>query len=271
MIGLPENLKKRVNKFLDDEDHQNPQSFFVMTKRLLEKTFYEVFEVRGIMKRRKPDILLANSDRVFLIKQGCAWFVRDIQKQVKHLKFSRIETQPKLLQISKQSFAQNPAFNKLLGLVPASPVNDIMNIMPGIFVIGGIFGTFLGIMKALPELGGMNLDNPEQAKMIMDQFLLKIAFSMNTSLLGIILSVSLSFFNTALSPEKVFSDVIDRFEATLDLLWHRATSNDLPAQINKFDENRDPLEALAEESIFQELKNGSKRSPADKKTSFLRV
>lgn len=254
-------FEKRVNKYLEDTSPQTPASFFMVTKRLLERTYYEIFEVRGIMKRRKPDVLMDKGDRFFLIKQGVAWFVRDITRQVQHLKFNRVETQPKLLNISKTSMARNPAFNKLFGVIPLGPLNDMLNIMPGMFVIGGIFGTFLGIMQALPSLGGMDLANAEQSKVILDKFLIDIAFSMNTSILGIILSVFTSFFNTAFSPDKAFSEVVEHFEHTLDLLWHRSTSNDLPQNIAKFDENVDPIDALAAQSIEQELTKNSAGLP----------
>ena len=210
-------FEKRASKFLNDLGPHKPISFFRTVKKLLEKTFYEAFEVRSIMKRRDPDILASKTDRVFLVQQGCAWFVHDLQKSLAHLKYDRVETQAKMLQLTRSSFQRNPAFNKVFGILPAGSVNDILNTMPQIFVISGIFGTFLGIMKALPELGGMDIANPEQTKLVMDTFLLRLAFSMNTSILGIALSVCMTFLNTTLNPQKVFSETVDRLETELIL------------------------------------------------------
>ena len=246
-------FEKRVNQFLENEHHLKEVSFFITAKKILERTYYEIFEARAILKRRKPDYIMAVSDRVFLIKQGVAWLIHDIQKQIRHLRHGKSENAPKLLQITKTTFQKNPAFNKILGIVPAAPVNDILNILPGVFIVAGIFGTFLGIMKALPELGGMDLSNGEQSKMIMDQFLLKISFAMSTSLLGILLSVALNFYNTLFSPDKKFVEIVESFENTMDLLWNRSSNNTLPHEIAKFDEHKDPIEALAEESIKKEL------------------
>ncbi len=246
-------FEKRASQFLEDLGPHKPISFFRTVKKLLEKTFYEAFEVRSIMKRRDPDILASKTDRVFLVQQGCAWFVHDLQKSLAHLKYDRVETQAKMLQLTRSSFQRNPAFNKVLGIIPAGSLNDVLNAMPQILVISGIFGTFLGIMKALPELGGMDIANPEQTKLVMDHFLLRLAFSMNTSILGIALSVCMTFLNTWMNADKVFTQTVERFESVLDLIWHRSQDNDLPEQWNKFDENRDPMEVLAEKSIYRTL------------------
>lgn len=258
-------VEKRTNTFLQDLGPHKPISFFRTVKKLLEKTYYEVFEVRSIMKRRDPDVLAAAADRVFLVQQGCAWFVHDLQKSLAHLKYDRVETQAKMLQLTRSSFQRNPAFNRLFGVIPAAPLNDLLNTLPQIFVISGIFGTFLGIVKALPELSGMDIGNTEQTKLIMDTFLLRLAFSMNSSILGIALSVAMTFINTTFNPDKVFSQAVERFEAVLDLLWHRSHDNDLPEVWNKFDENRDPLEVLAEKSVYRALHLDHEIQPTSEK------
>ncbi len=257
-------FEKRVNLFLETEDHKKEVSFFVTAKRILERTFYEIFEIRDIMKRRKPDILMSRSDRLFLIKQGCAWLVKDMQKQIRHLRHGKTDAQPKLMQMTRSSLQNNPAFNKLFGVVPSAPINEVLNILPGIFIVAGIFGTFLGIMKALPELGTMDLANSEKSKEVMDQFLLKISFAMSTSLVGIMLSIVMNFFNTLFSPDKKFVEIVERFENALDLLWSRSNNNDLPEDIPDFDEHRDAIDALAENAINQTVKENkvaSKRTP----------
>ena len=47
--------------------------------------------------------------------------------------------------------------------------------------------------------------------------------------------------------------MIDRFESALDLLWYRSDNNDYPQNEKPFDEHRDAVEALAEESLGLEL------------------
>ena len=121
------------------------------------------------------------------------------------------------------------------------------------FIIGGIFGTFLGIMKGLPELKEMNLAQVQQTQDTMKIFLERIAFSMGTSIIGIILSVTMLVVNTIFSPEKFFISTVDRFENALDLLWYRSSNNLLPEEIPDFDEHRDPIEAIREQKLKKKL------------------
>lgn len=242
---------KRVHRFVDNNKKVSNLSFYIMVKKIMEKTFYELFEVRAIMKRRKLDAITPISDRIFLIQHGSARLVKDTLTQIRHLKHNR--EHPKLHEITKSIFENNPSFKKIFGIVPTATLNDFLNILPGIFIIGGIFGTFLGIMKALPELGGMDLSDVEGSKTIMDDFLLKISFSMTTSIVGIMLSVLLNIFNTFASPEKIFINIVNRFENCLDILWNLSDNNNIPEEIEEFDEHRDPIEALAEKSVDKEL------------------
>lgn len=246
-------FERRVSKFIDKEEPgvSPDRSFYLLTKSLLEKTFYEIFEIRDRMGRRKKDRMMTLSDRVFMIRAGCAWIIKDILKQVKFLKWH--DGNPKLLAITKTTFQQNPYFNRVFAIVPISGLNDLVSILPGMFVIGGIFGTFLGIVNGLPKLGGMSLEDAQMSKQVMDAFLFEVSFAMNSSIIGILLSVVMTLINTALSPEKVFTSMIERFESTLDLLWYRSNNNDYPVGVKEFDEHKDPVEALAEEAVASEV------------------
>lgn len=258
-------FKKRVDLYIEEHAQHNAKiSFYMATKRILEKTFYESFKIRSIMKRRNPDLIMILADRVFLVQQGCARLVRDTLKQVKYLKFG---TTNNFLDVSKNVYQNNPCFNKLFGIVPISLLNDLLGIIPGLFIIGGIFGTFLGIMRALPELGGMELTDIEGTKAIMDNFLLKISFSMSTSIVGIILSVCTSLLNTTLSPEKLFMDTVELYNNALNILWNRSDCNDYDFEEQEFDEHRDAIQALAETSIEQELNEIMPKKMHDRRTN----
>lgn len=245
-------FEKRIHRTIDEQSEKLPNSFYVGVKRLLEKTYYEIFEYRGIKKRRDTDYITSLTDRVFLIQHGCALLVRDTLKQIKYLKHDT-GAHPKLLEIVKSTFKNNPCFSKIFGVFPAGKYNDLLNILPGLFIIGGIFGTFLGIMKGLPELKEMNLAQVQQTQDTMKIFLERIAFSMGTSIIGIILSVTMLVVNTIFSPEKVFISTVDRFENALDLLWYRSSNNLLPEEIPDFDEHRDPIEAIREQKLEEEI------------------
>ena len=256
-------FEKRVNRFMDSEipGKVKDVSFYALVKKMLERTYYEAFEMRDRMNRRKNDNVMTWSDRVFLVKQGCAWLVKDILKQMKFLKWN--EGNPKLLNITKATFHHNPCFNKIFGILPMTSVNEVVAIMPGLFVVAGILGTFIGIAKGLPELGGMNMSDLDNTKLIMDRFLNEIAFAMHSSIYGISFSLLMHFWNTFFSPERAYVSMIDRFESSLDLLWYRSDNNDFPSQDRGFDEHRDPVEALAEESVSHEIEKNPRGRDMD--------
>ena len=246
-----EQLEKRANLMFDHAENDTNLSFYGTMKRLLERTYYELFAVRSIMKRRRPDSVATLGDRIFLIQHGCARLVESTLRKIKFLRYD--SQQPRFLDISKNVFESNPCFNKIFGVIPTTLVNDMLNILPGLFIVGGIFGTFLGIMQGLPGLGGMDLADIEGSKKIMDEFLLKAAYAMGTSVLGIVCSVTMTLANTALSAEKLFVSSVNRFEAVLNGVWVRCNHNKIPTNDTKFDEHKDSLEALAEQALDKEL------------------
>ncbi len=244
-------FEKRAISFLNQNDKTRSRSFFILCKNLLERTYYEMFEMRSIMKRRRIDHIAAPSDRLFLIQQGTAYLVRDSLKELKYIKYDGLR--PPLVEIVKSVFANNPCFTRVFGILPVGAFNDFLNILPGLFIVGGIFGTFLGIMQALPELGAMDIRDPESTKLVMDTFLAKIAFSMSTSTVGILLSVTMTIYNNFLSPERLFLKIVERFERCLFRIWSLCENNQLPEEIPSFDEHRDAVEALASLSVEKEL------------------
>lgn len=250
-------FERRVNHFMEAEvpGVTKNVSFYVLAKKNLERTYYEVFEVRDRMKRRRPDLIMSVGDRIFLIKHGCAWLVKDILKQLKFLKWN--EGNPKLLNITKATLQHNPCFNRVFGIIPMSGLNDLISIFPGLFVVGGILGTFIGIAGGLQELGTMNLQDLENTKNIMDRFLHEISFAMGTSIVGIIFSLLSHITNVIFSPERSYVSMVDRFESALDLLWYRSDNNEFPQNEKPFDEHRDPAEALAEDSLNNEIAKAS--------------
>jgi hypothetical protein len=257
-------FEKRVGRFMDRETPGLVKnvSFFVLAKRMLERTYYESFEMRERLKRRRNDPVMGWSDRLFLVKQGCAWLVKDILKQLKFIKW--VEGNPKLLNITKATFQHNPCFNRIFGVLQIGAVNDVVSIMPGLFVVAGILGTFIGIAKGLPSLAGMSLTDLDNTKNVMDQFLNEISFAMRSSIAGITFSLLMHFWNTIFSPERVYMSMIDRFESSMDLLWYRSDNNNYPSQEKGFDEHRDPIEALAEESVLVEVQRNPKNRDDDK-------
>ncbi|MEK6555170.1 MAG: hypothetical protein AABZ31_08020, partial [Bdellovibrionota bacterium] len=254
-------FEKRVHDFIEAEDpnaRKHP-SFYMLAKKMLEKTFYEVFELRDRLRRRKRDGVESFWDRQFLVRPGSAWLVKDLLVQLRFVKWNH--ENPKLLNITKTTFQQNPYFNRVFGVMKIGSLNDFINILPGLFVIGGILGTFIGIVSGLPKLGGMNLENMEVSKNVMDGFLVEVAVAMNSSILGIICSLVMTVLNTTFSADRVYSSTIDRLESTLDLLWYRSENNTF---VNLSPEERDPSDILAEETLTAELSRNKRLRTLEK-------
>jgi hypothetical protein len=246
------NFQKRVYDYLEKRpESAKHTSFYVTAKVLLEKTYYELFIMRAVMKRRNPDIIMDKADRIFLVQQGCARLVKDTLKHIKYFRYDM--HRPNTVGVSAQILEKNPQFNNVLGYFPVGTFNEVLNLFPGIFIVGGIFGTFLGIMKALPELGGMDLSDIDKTKQVMDHFLVKMSYSMITSILGILLNVTMTFLNAFMNPNKIFVDIVERFENSLDTLWNCCSDNKLPEEIPNFDEHKDPIEALAEDAVNKQI------------------
>lgn len=236
LITVTIHRQKRFVKEFSKRVHQdiinNPEpkgSFYFLVKRALTRTYFETFELRTRYKRRNEDHIMTIGDRVFLIQDG---IIRLIDDFLKHVRYLRKDSghQPSFHEISNSVFGANPVFNRLLGIFSMSRSNDLLNILPSIFIIAGIFGTFLGIMKALPELTAMDITNAEASKLVIDSFLIKISFALSTSILGIILSVIMSFLNTLLSPTNTYVEIVDSFNAACELMWNKAENNEYDAR-----------------------------------------
>lgn len=220
-------FQNRVQMYLIDkhEDKKLEKSFFTILRYNLEKTYYEIFDLRDKNHRRKLDRIHIIWDRIFHIKKGCAEFIIDFLHQIRYLKLDR--TEPQFIDKSKASFNNNKTFGKIFGFIPAVFFDETLQKLPSIFVIGGIFGTFLGIMYSLPDLARIDISDAVGSKEIMNSFLMKISFAMNTSIVGIIYSVSMNFLNATMGPDNLVYSLMNNFSSSVDILWNKSENNNL--------------------------------------------
>lgn len=250
-------FEKRLYMRLNEETNLHEISFFRLVKSLLEQTYFEYFELRARHRRRTRlddnDNLKIIRDRVLLIQDGCALLVKDTLKQVRYMKLRRAT--PNTLDIAKSAFDNNQAFSKCFGVFSAPPVNGILETLPGLFIVAGIFGTFLGIMQALPELRGMDISDVEQTKIVMDAFLLKVSFALSSSILGITLSVLMGTFNSMFDPESVYLATVERYASCLKVAWNRSVANKADDDVTPVRTSIEPTEREmdAEEALHDFL------------------
>jgi hypothetical protein len=223
-FGFAREFEKRVRRYFADPKAERIDSFYRLAKKVFHNTFYETFELKKKYKRRNLDHVTTVTDRLFLIEDGVARLINDTLRQVRYLKKDGFP--PKMIEVTKGVFDNNPVFTRLVGIFPIGMVNEILNILPGLLIIGGIFGTFLGVAKGLPELGGMDLGNVEETRKIMDTFLSTISMAMIKSIVGIALSVLMTLVNTLLSPDGLYYNLINRYSDSLESLWNETSRND---------------------------------------------
>lgn len=225
-------------------------SFYPLVKKFLARTYFENFELRAKYKRRNEDHIMTIGDRAFLIQDGIIRLIDDFLKHARYLHRDE-RLRPNFSEISNNVFSTNPVFNRVFGLFSMSRSNDVLNILPSIFIVAGIFGTFLGIMRALPELTAMDITDAAASKAVIDSFLIKISFALSTSILGIILSILMSFLNALLSPESTYVEIIDSFKSAIEILWNKCENN----QLNTDEESISFEESEAEDAFELAIAN----------------
>lgn len=103
---------------------------------------------------------------------------------------------PNFNELSDRILEKDDNWNKLLNFFPIGPISRLIDILPGLFVVFGIFGTFIGISMALPKIAQMDFNNLEASGEILTSFVLSVTYAMKTSIAGILFSVVMTLLNT---------------------------------------------------------------------------
>lgn len=123
---------------------------------------------------------------------------------------------PNFTELTDRILEQDDEWNKLSGLIPVAPIARLNDIMPGLFVVFGIFGTFIGISMALPEIANIDFNNLDGSGDILTRFVLNVTYAMKTSIAGILFSLVMTFINTIApvrgSRQKTFKKLANCFE-----------------------------------------------------------
>ncbi len=216
-------FETRTHRFLNKEYPEDKKfnKFHEVVGFILNKTFHESYTARRLFRKRKEDSKVAALNRMFLIETGAKSLIDDTLKQTKYHDSGR---EPDFESISKYAFNSNPYFNRLWGVIPIGLMNNVFSRLPSLFIIGGIFGTFLGISKGLPALKAMDPGNIVAAQATLENFLESMTLAMYSSVVGIFLSVCFTLINTFMSFSSMYVSLVDRFTQSLELLWKETSS-----------------------------------------------
>ncbi len=126
---------------------------------------------------------------------------------------------PNYPEIADRILEKDDNYNKLFNFLPIAPVSRLINVLPSLFVVFGIFGTFIGISMALPEIAKMDFNNLDTSGEILTSFVLSVTYAMKTSIAGILYSLLMTVLNT-IAPIKSLRDKTDKkFSNCLENIW----------------------------------------------------
>jgi hypothetical protein len=114
---------------------------------------------------------------------------------------------------------QDSSWTKTLKHLPIEEMSRMIDALPGIFVVLGVFGTFIGISMALPEIANIDFNDLDASAGTLMQFVLKTTYAMKTSIAGIFFSLILTVLNTLFPIKGVRYRIFKKVEAALQMLW----------------------------------------------------
>ncbi len=137
-----------------------------------------------------------------------------------HVDVLKSEFPPNFGELADRILDQDRQWKTVSG-VPIEIVSRMLDILPGLFVIGGILGTFIGIATGLPKIGAIDMNHISESSPILASFIDNIAMSMRTSIFGIMFSVAMTVLNTIFPIHTQRIDVEKSVQRCLELIWNR--------------------------------------------------
>ena len=221
-FNLSSAIETRTHRYLKSKQDgkEDTANFPGVVESILRKTYEELYlKRRKMFRKRTGDPQVAVLYKMFLVEDGARSLIDDTLKQTRYHHSDNKDNKPDFRSISTYVFMSNPYFNKLWGVIPIGIMNSVLSILPSLFIIGGILGTFLGISKGLPALKAIDPGNVVAAQATLGNFLESMTFAMNSSVVGIFLSVCFTIMNTFLSLNSVYVRLVDKFTHSLELIW----------------------------------------------------
>lgn len=133
---------------------------------------------------------------------------------------------PDFVQLTDRVMNDDENWSKIFGIIPIDGVTRILDVLPTMFIVLGVFGTFIGISQALPEIAKIDFANLETSGQTLSNFVISVTFAMNTSIVGIFFSITLTLLNTLFPIEGTRERTFEKVENSIQVLWyHMQTDN----------------------------------------------
>jgi hypothetical protein len=135
------------------------------------------------------------------------------------------KTPPNFTELTQRVMSQDKHWTTLLNHLPIEGVSRMIDILPGLFVVLGVFGTFIGISMALPEIANIDFNNLETSGQTLTKFVINTTFAMKTSIAGIFFSLILTVLNTLFPIKEKRQWTFKKVESALEMLWYHINSD----------------------------------------------
>ncbi len=127
---------------------------------------------------------------------------------------------PNFNDLTDRILEHDDSWNKILRFFPIGPISRLIDILPGLFVVFGIFGTFIGISMALPKIAQIDFNNLEASSAILMEFVLSVTYAMKTSIAGILFSLMMTFINTIAPVSGLRKKTYKKISNCFENIWH---------------------------------------------------
>ena len=154
---------------------------------------------------------------------------------------------PNFYDVTERILSRDASWTKLFGTIPVDNISRFLEVMPALFIICGILGTFIGIAQALPMISTIDFQNLTNSNEVLSGFILKVTFAMNTSIVGIICSFVMTILNSLFPIESVRESILGMVEHTLERLWFFLHRGDAADSMDVIEEER-PIASAPTES-----------------------
>lgn len=135
------------------------------------------------------------------------------------------QTQPNFTELTHRILSQDPNWTKVLKHFSIDGVTRMIDILPGLFIVFGVFGTFIGISMALPEIANIDFNDLDKSADTLMKFVLNVTYAMKTSIAGIFFSLILTVLNTLFPIKETRYRVFKKVETSLQMLWYHIHSS----------------------------------------------
>jgi hypothetical protein len=165
---------------------------------------------------------------------------------------------PNFYDLSYRILDKDKNWTHLYGLIPIKAMSRLIDILPGLFIVGGIFGTFIGINAALPEITKLDFQNIEESSKIISSFVNSVTFSMQTSIFGIVYSVIMTVLSTLFPLDSNRDMIQKKIEDCFEGLWYKIQG--------EYSAEKEILNTLPK--IYELMLNGNKNTESLKNNDY---